>query len=169
MEQNEKSLVSDKGLKMEIIGREYGFFPGNEINGNIIITNDQIKTDKIYLQLKKIYYWNNKNTLNENKVIAQQILNTENYSNIDYTFLIPEEIEPSFEYCSHNSFAFIRYYLEAKCISNKILYNCSYLILIKGKYINRISRIKYEVKTDISQYFQKKVFAMLLFILIKII
>lgn len=53
MEQNEKSLVSDKGLKMEIIGREYGFFPGNEINGNIIITNDQIKTDKIYLQLKK--------------------------------------------------------------------------------------------------------------------
>ena len=158
MEQNEKSLVSDKGLKMEIIGREYGFFPGNEISGNIIITNDQIKTDKIYLQLKKIYYWNNKNTLNENKVIAQQILNTENYSNIDYTFLIPEDIEPSFEYCSHNSFAFIRYYLEAKCISNKILYNCSYLILIKGKYINRISRIKYEVKTDISQYFQKKGF-----------
>lgn len=158
MEKEEKSLVSENGLSIEMVGRENGFFPGNEIHGDIIITNDKIKTEKIYLKLKIQYFCNNINPLKEEKEISHQILNTENYSNIDFTFLIPEDIEPSFEYSSNNTFAFIRYYLEAECNSNKIQYNCSYLILIKGKYINRISTIKYEVKKDISKYFKNQGF-----------
>ena len=151
-----ESIIIENGLKMEIIEIENGFYPESTINGNIIILNKEINTETIILQLKRKQYCNHKNLLNDIKIIKEKQINTQNYTKIDFTFEIPEELEPSFEYYNDNTFIYLRYYLEAKCISNNQLYNCTYIILIKAKYINRISNINFNTKNGISRFFTDK-------------
>ena len=147
-----ESFIKENGLKMEIIEKENGFYPGSNINGNVIITNKEINPQTIMIQLTMIQYWNNKNLLNNITIIKEKKINTNNFSEIDFTFEIPEDLEPSFEYFYEDTFVYSRYFLETKCISNNQLYNCSYIILIKAKYINIISPLNYNSKKNVTRF-----------------
>ena len=151
-----ESFIKEDGLKMEIIEKENGFYPDSAINGNVIITNDKIKPKTIIIQLKLKQYWDHKNLLNDTQLIKEKKINTKNNSIIDFNFEIPEDLEPSFEYYNDNIFIYLRYFLEAKCIFNNQLYSCSYIILIKAKYINRLSNTMFNTKNNITRFFIEK-------------
>ena len=157
MDKNNSTDKREKGLKMQIIEKEKGFYPNTEIHGSVMLIDEELKVDEIYLQLKMIEYWtDDKKDVIENTLIHDIKLNINSSSSIDFTFLIPENLEPSFEYISGKYKAHIRYFLEAKCSSEDILYICSYIILIKAKYINKLSNLKFETHTPISRLYSQK-------------
>jgi hypothetical protein len=152
------SFLKENGLRMEIVDLENGFFPNTDITGNIIIINNSINPKSIYLQLEiqKYVSHNNKTYLDEKTILDEHILEVNNLKTIDFTFPIPEDLTPSFEYPLNKYKCYIRYYLIGKCTSNDKVYSCSYIILIKAIYHEENIQNKYEVKTNISTYFNNK-------------
>ena len=158
MENFNSSFIKEKGLKMQIVDLDNGFFPNTDITGNIIILNNSINPNSISLELQREQYIsnNNKILLNETTILDEHILEVNNLKTIDFTFPIPEDLTPSFEYPLNKYKCYIRYYLIGKCTSNDKVYSCSYIILIKAIYHEENIQNKYEVKTNISTYFNNK-------------
>ena len=151
-------LLKEDGLRMEIVDLENGFFPNTDITGNIIIINNSINPESIFLQLEiqKYISHNNKKYFEEKTIIDEHILEVNNLKTIDFTFPIPDDLIPSFEYPLNKYNCYIRYNLIGKCSVNDKFYSCSYIILIKGKYNEETFQNKYEVKTNISTLFSNK-------------
>ena len=57
MDKNNSTDKREKGLKMQIIEKEKGFYPNTEIHGSVMLIDEELKVDEIYLQLKMIEYW----------------------------------------------------------------------------------------------------------------
>lgn len=155
MEKINSSFQKENGLKMEIIDLDNGFFPNTDITGNIIIKDNSINPDSIILNLEIEENISNSNKIlfSEKKILDEHILEVNNLKTIDFTFPIPDDLKPSFEYHLNKYNTFIRYYLIGKCSFNDKVYSCSYIIFIKGKYNEEYFQNKFDVKTNISNFY----------------
>ncbi len=145
----------ENGLQIIINAKENGFYPKEKMLGIIkILKKELLEIDEIKLSLIKIEYClKKKEIVNIKEKIKEEIIKINDSSKISFSFEIPDNIEPSFEYPSYNVKAYIRYFFEASITFNKQVYISSYLILIKCKAIIKETKLKFENNINVSSYF----------------
>jgi hypothetical protein len=145
----------ENGLQIIINAKENGFYPKEKMLGIIkILKKELLEIDEIKLSLIKIEYcFKKKEIVNIKEKIKEEIIKINDSSKISFSFEIPDNIEPSFEYPSYNVKAYIRYFFEASITFNKQVYISSYLILIKCKAIIKETKLKFENNINVSSYF----------------
>ena len=128
--------VYQKDIMIEFYKNKNVFYEGNEIKGSILLLINQAKiNDLLTLSLSMEEYWykNQKEKNSINEILKQETISITKIDGTPFSFILPKNLNPSFEYPGKLFNAYIKYYLIVEYENNGKKYSEKEIILIKSE------------------------------------
>ena len=128
--------VYQKDILIKFHKNKNVFYEGNEIKGIITLLINQTKlNDKLTLNLSMEEYWykNEKEKNSINDILKTETIIITKIDGTPFSFILPKNLNPSFEYPGKIFNAFIKYYLIVEYENNGKKYTEKEIILIKSE------------------------------------
>ena len=128
--------VYQKDIMIEFYKNKNVFYEGNEIKGRILLLINQAKiNDQLTMSLCMEEYWykNEKEKNSITDILKKETISITKIDGTPFSFILPKNLNPSFEYPGKLFNAFIKYYLIVDYENNGKKYSEKEILLIKSE------------------------------------